>query len=774
MATSLFFNGKSVSVPGSYSIVDASGLEQVGLGASGIVAVLGTAEGGLPVSAAASGAELQSFSRPDKMRATFRSGDLREVAGMLFEPSKDPDIQGGAQTVVACKVNPATQSTAALQASAVDQILLESRDYGAFTSQINVELAAGTTYGKSISIRYEDTLETGDDIGGTSLATLMYTPGATGYQTMLADVGATGNITATGTRSGLGQSNLVDNPATNAAVEILSSSAGDVGQVVTLFGLVGNVATRANATLNGTSVVQVAGTTWDAGGLLGVYIAGTATAGTVTVRMTGAGVAVFTVPPGTAVEGVIKCDYCYVDRTSVAMVLSAAGTPNVLLFGRNASGGALAERVAMTGTTPVTSATTTFAHIDFIVVGAVVNTTTVTLTARAARSLGAVQDTLIKAADLFNSRSEVIAGPLTRGFTFDLLTGRVNYLTADLDVQTAVSVVDPATLAVTANLSLLVEWINNNSALIAAERAPGGTVVPDNTPSPLFLVGGEEGTALFSHYQTALNLLKQIRVNSIVDLSGDPAVAAAVDAHCAYMGGIGRSERDGFVGALNAGMTDVPTKAELLAAAVDLNSRHIRVFGQAVERYNSLGERTEFLPPFGAAVLAGMQAGSPVGTSLTFKLMNVLGLRSHTGWTPTDDAEDLIQGGVVIAEVVPGLGRRVVRNITTHLASDNLAFIEGSVNEAVNFAVFNFRTNLEVSVGKRGFAGTLSATRTVAISTLGLLTDENIVTGWRALDLELIADVLDVSVELAPVIPVNFVRSTVHLVTLAQLASRAV
>jgi hypothetical protein len=203
---------------------------------------------------------------------------------------------------------------------------------------------------------------------------------------------------------------------------------------------------------------------------------------------------------------------------------------------------------------------------------------------------------------------------------------------------------------------------------------------------------------------------------------------------------------------------------------VDINSRHIRATAQAIERFDSTGERKEFLPPFFGALLAGAQAGSPVGTSLTFRYMNVLSFRQHSTWNPTDDAEEMIQAGLCFLENKEGIGRRVVRNITTHLSTNNIAFTEGSVNNAVNFAVFSFRTAMEFAVGKRGFAGTLAAARGVAVGTLGLLVDNVVITAYRALFIELLVDVMDVSVEVAPVIPINFVKTTVHLVTIAQAA----
>lgn len=769
MATSIFFNGRVISVPGSYSEVDASGLESVGLGATGIVAVLGTSEGGRPVSSIVESKDIPRYNKPEKVRKAFRSGQLREVGDMLFAPAKDPDIPAGAVEVVTMKTNPATQSVGQLMLAGVPQIDLKTRDYGAFTEQVNVELQTGTSQGKKITIRFEDVIETADDLGGDALASLQYSGGTTGFNTAVMAVNAAGDITITGTRAGLGQSSLLDNPHAGGPAEVVSSNAGDVGQPVNVFGLVGGVATKVTVALNGTTPVALG--SFDASGILGVHMTGTATVGIVTVRTVAGPVDVFTVPAGNTTEGVIVCDHCYVNKTTFSAALDAAGAHNVLVFGRNVAAGALAETFVTNGTTPVVSTASTYYFLDFIVVGDVPAARTLTLTVESAKSLASVQKTLLKARDYFNAKSVVLPGPVTRGFTFTLLTGRTSFEVKLLDTKTGVNVKDPATGSFTADLNAIIEWINQNSQIISATENALATGVPDNTASPLFLAGGSEGVATFTDYQNALNLLKKIRVNSIVDLSGDPAVAAALDAHCAYMGGIGRSERDGFVGLLNPALTDVPTKDQAKSQIVDLNTRHIRAVAQAIERFNTNGEREEYLPPFFGAVLAGAQAGSPVGTSLTFKFMNVLSLRQHSSWNPTDDAEEMIQAGLCFAEEVEGVGRRVVRNITTHLSSNNIAYIEGSVNAAVNFAVFNFRTNLEFAVGKRGFQGTVNATKGIAITTLGLLVDSLVITGYRSLDLELLVDVLDVSVELAPVIPINFVRTTVHLVTLAQLAA---
>jgi hypothetical protein len=222
---------------------------------------------------------------------------------------------------------------------------------------------------------------------------------------------------------------------------------------------------------------------------------------------------------------------------------------------------------------------------------------------------------------------------------------------------------------------------------------------------------------------------------------------------------------------MNGAMTGLATKTEYKAQVVDLNSRHIRAVGQSIERYNTAGERTEFTPPFTAAIIAGMQAGTSVGTPLTHKYANILSLKQDSSWNPTDDAEEMIQAGLLLLESIDGVGRRVIRNITTHLSSNNIAFTEASVNQAVDYSSFQFRTAMELSVGKKGFAGTINAAKSVAIGTLGLLVDSAILVAYRSLTIDLIVDVMEVGVEIAPVIPINFVKSTIHLVTIRQSAA---
>ena len=317
-----------------------------------------------------------------------------------------------------------------------------------------------------------------------------------------------------------------------------------------------------------------------------------------------------------------------------------------------------------------------------------------------------------------------------------------------------------------------------NTTVVLAQAVSGAGQVPGDTTSgsPVFLSGGSEGTTTSSDWQHALDLLKQRRVNTVVVLSGDPSVHAAVEAHCEYMCGIGRSERDACIGlsALDGNdepLNTLPSLTSIKSQIANLNSRHIRAFAQSIDRYNTSGERETYLPWFTAVLAAGMQAGSTVGTSLTHKYLNVIGHAQSTTWNPVENGEELILSGLCFLEEVPSIGRRIVRNVTTHLSTSNIAYTEASVNEAVNYAVYELRSELESMVGRRGTLSNVNVLKSIASNKLTQLLNEGIIVNWRALAITLNVDVMEVSVEIAPVIPINFIRSTIYLNTIPQVAT---
>ena len=771
MASTIFYQGRVISEPGAYSKVDASSLDQVGLAASGIVAIIGTAEGGIPVSALTSIEDFIRIKKPRQGKTTFRSGDLREAIPIAFNPSKDEDITAGAQEVIAMKVNPATQSEVTLGNASGDAVKFTSADYGAFCDQINVTIANGDTQGKQVVVTFEDSLQAVDDLGGDAIFKLKYVAPSgvrDGWEAMTAQIDAGGVVKTLGSLDSLGL------PVTNAlagdgAIEVVSSDAGDTAIDVIVHGLdaTSGLPVTETLTLNGTTAAP--GTQlFKAGSVFGIHCADYASlAGTVTLQPSGGGVAILTLTSAASSSGMLAKADTYVASGKLSLVASGASTDEVIVAGKSTTGTAQSEKVTLNGAAAVLTAGD-YSEITEVVLGDVAVGLTITVTATATQSVPATHSTVQKIADFYNGKNSGASG-----FIATIVTSKTAYAATKLDVTVAAAdCFSPAEPSFYADLYAIIDWVNASSQLISAEAVSGAKGgAPSNTTSPAFLSGGSEGLADADDYQDALNWLKQVRVNTIVPLTADPAIAAAVDAHNAFMGGEGRNERDGVVGIMNSGQTGLATKAEIKAQIVNLNTRHMRACAQSVDRFNTSNVRETLNPMFGAVAIAGMQAGSPVGTALTSKFINILGFNQDSSWNPIDDSEEMIQAGLVFVRNEDGRGRKIVRNVTTHLSSENLAFQEAHVNEAVNYSVYNFRLTMESAVGKPGFAGTINATQGLALPKLNSLIKAGALTRWRNLDIELTADVLEVAVEMAPIISINFVPTTVHLVTQSQAAA---
>ena len=923
MASTIYFNARTTAIPGAYSQVDTTGLAQIGLGASGVVACIGEAEGAEP------GAIL-GVTNPGRIYDTFVGGDLLEAGAILFDPSLDPDIPGGAQEIKFVKVNPATQSVYTFQKTGVDQLEITSVDYGLFTTRISVDISAGSVKGKAIAVVLGDTEEEWDDVGGDPIFTAQYNSALPGKATtMLMGVHTVNGVSAAFTKDATGQfaqytgalgaisgkDTEQDNPHTlGDVVRVVSSDGGDAMDV-TVYGMVGAVPTSEVITVTGavlaaglvafdvvhgaiaasapvgdltfskptgptnlfvidatfttqggcghvwSSPIEAAGeivtlvgdtaavtqdvlligtavggapqmeeitmagvtpvdsaASWES--VIGIFLGYVAAARSVTasgrllntgdvltvassnpadtmaitlygldaagaaqtesVTLAGAapvsGVATWSKLLGvdtnsaagtltvTAVTGtlavaslasqaIVEVDDVDVNSSIITLVGDAAGvTQDVLLIGEDASGVAQVEKVTLNGTTPVPGVST-WSALTGIAVLHVAAARKATASGQVFSLAPAGYDTIGKVVD------HIEALP---GWTASVASGDgTAFEVTDMDHAASTAVVASAGEFL-ATLFRMIEIINNESALVTAARSTNATGAPDNTAIAVYLAGGIEGTTLFSHWQAALDLIRDIRVNTVVPLTNDPAVHAATRAHCIYAAGAGQSERDAVLGA-----DEAETLANLKAQSLALNTRHCRYAIHNVTRYNTSGVSESFPPYIGAAcIAAGMQAGSSVGTSLTHKFLNVVTVTGNDSeYTIRDNADELIQAGLLAAEYVPNTGYRWLRNVTTHQIDDNTAYVEASVNEAANYAIYEFRRRFEAIIGKKGHARTANQALADAVGILGQLVDEEILTNWQNLTIELAGDVMTVDVEMAPIVPVNFVKITAHLVS---------
>ena len=758
MATAIFFNGRRINVPQAVTRIDASALSSVTPAAIGIVALVGEAEGGEPLTVNTE----NDLTRAGQIFDRYRSGDLKTAALFAFEPSGDDAVPGGAQRIVPVKVNPATQASVTLpDGDPKDSVDLTSRDYGLFTSQINITVAGGTTQGKLITVVFESTTEVFDDVGGDPALTVEYTPGADGYDTCVGSVDATDfDALATKLEAELSAQMTSPNPVgLPAALEVVSSAAGDTTQSITIYGVAGGAAVQETVALNGTSAVATtAVTAWTEvhGGILDG-----AAAGTVTVRVVSGGATSFTLAPAALTAGVVQIT----NGAAAGVVTVTAGADageEFTLFGLDASGAAVGELYDLTtgNTVPVVGAQT-FSEVQVMGLGGLTGggAASASLSLTAAQTLHSTFGTIQKVVDRLNSLPGFTAtSGVSNPTTFD---------PADLDYISGVTLIGGGGGDFLADLFFFIQKLNQESQFVSAARATGATSVPANTAAPVFLSGGVEGTTTITQWTAAFELLRKRDVNVIVPLTNDPAVHFLLLSHLRNRAGKDAriaGEANGYIGLGTAGGAG-ETRSSIKSQIQTIQSRHISAISQEVERFDpDSGNATFYSPHIFASIAAGMQAGSAIGEPLTRKRPLVTDIRNDSSWSVEDDVEELIDAGLMIFEKVDNVGIRCVRSITTHLADDNVVFTEMSANESANTAIRRLRRQLELRIGTRALRGTVAAIKGLANDELSRLIDEEIIFAYRALQVEQVGDVFPVSVEIAPILPVNFIPITVHLV----------
>jgi len=338
-------------VPGVYSETIPVGVPLSSPGAKGLL-LIGTAEGGEP-------GTIHTLTRPGQARELFRSGNLLDAALLAFDPSRSAKIPGRPAHVHCYKTNPALQGAAVLGNGDGDAITITSLDYGAFTARIGIDIGLGATKGLSAVVTLDDTVESGDDIGGDGAFTGRYDP-AGEASGMILTASATG-LAATYTLPLTG-SPIVDILPVPATLKVSSTQAYDNYQRVTLYGI--------NAL--DTPISEVV----DLNGVADATAAVPLTFKALTaVRVDGAFLGNIVVETAVALVLITMVGTMVAGITGAFNVISSAAADvgmSVLVTGKSAAGNTITQVFALNGTTKV-SETLVFAKF---VSARVIGTTT--------------------------------------------------------------------------------------------------------------------------------------------------------------------------------------------------------------------------------------------------------------------------------------------------------------------------------------------------------------------------------------------------------------
>lgn len=158
---SVFFRGRRLVTPVSASAVDDSKMFNRNISVGNVLAIVGAADGGKPLTALRFGSASEAR---DMLRGNANTIKAIEKA---FDPSAET---GGASEIVFVRVNPATQAALVLlDGTSNPAINLASTDYGRWTNGITVKIETGTVSGKKLTTQIGTAYLSADNIGRSPL-----------------------------------------------------------------------------------------------------------------------------------------------------------------------------------------------------------------------------------------------------------------------------------------------------------------------------------------------------------------------------------------------------------------------------------------------------------------------------------------------------------------------------------------------------------------------------------------------------------------------------
>jgi hypothetical protein len=179
-----------------------------------------------------------------------------------------------------------------------------------------------------------------------------------------------------------------------------------------------------------------------------------------------------------------------------------------------------------------------------------------------------------------------------------------------------------------------------------------------------------------------------------------------------------------------------------------------------------------------ACVAAGMQAGAPVGEPMTYKYINVSGIR-HSAFDPATQYDDAIDNGLLFAEQTEqGLIRIVVGN-TTYGADSNFVYNRISVVYAADTVVYNLRQQLEnIYVGVNSAIANAQSLKNTSMNILATFLAANIIVadstnegkGYKNLIVTVTGNVAVIQCTITPVQGLDFILNDIVLDNIRQTA----
>ena len=768
MARSFSFAGKTRLTPGAISRVTPNSLAAGNAASNGIVALIGEAEGGEP-------GTVVTFDEPNEAVEYFKSGPLADAVKVAFDPSADPRIPGGAFRAVCYKTNQGTQSGTILPTSvALHTGAIDAASTAAVIAWVGTPtLTADSMVGMWLSVASGEKRR----IVANTTSTATVSPAFSTVPTTAASFSILS--------AGLELTSVDYGTHTNSISAELEAGVGTNTHVVTISD---GTTTEQSPDLGGTPVLEM------------MYLGGP-------IPLQGAAG-----DPASDIE--VDAATTTTVTTTFTTAPTASQYDDMILEFSDGKRRKIASHTAATtcvftldAATPLSSAEATAAVGQTITVRAV-TAATATVTGSAGVATGMTSTITMEPVSALDNLSLTFAV----GETLSTFVTRVNaggkyllsipdgvngdtFLMKELDFGTRatavdvrydheISYADKGTFR--ADLQAVVDWINENSTLVTAERVglSNGAQLPSVTggvaatvrDEATYMVGGTRGVSTNSNWQDGFDALLEVRSNHCVPLIsydlvddgfGSTATFASVAAQASSFADTANSGASSVAGELGVYIGMDGTLTELAALTSVTNNPNVHITGQKLTVLDPTGTLTEKPEWISAVQAAGQRAGMPeIGEPLTFKKIKCAGISNDSSWStrsPTD-RNFCVENGIMFAEAAPNGGFRWVRDMTSYIGDDdNDNYIEGSVRDATRYVAYDLRSSVEERFTGEARAATVSAIREFVSTKLGqyykagILVDSNdpedpnsttIIPGWRRLKVSIAGNVASIKVEI--------------------------
>ena len=336
----------------------------------------------------------------------------------------------------------------------------------------------------------------------------------------------------------------------------------------------------------------------------------------------------------------------------------------------------------------------------------------------------------------------------------------------------------------------LLDIINIESTLVSAVAIADVEGYPA-VVAKTFLSGGTLGASTNTNFQAGFDAFLSYRCNEVVPLISqdatdlasagetDPASSFTVESvnvqaltHCITASNTkNRTERNCYVSVKD-------TFANAQEASLDLNHERASMLFQDVEVLNSEGNLVWLDPWAASCIVAGIQAGSPVGEPATFKGIAANGIR-HQDYNDKTQIDLAIDAGLTPLEERDTGGFRVVVHNTTYGVDANFVYNRVHVLEAADYVAYNLRNQLEaIFVGTKARSGSAEAIKNTVIAIMTSFLNAEIIVGddtneglgWKDLIVTITGNTATVEITITPVQGIDFILNKITLDNIRQTA----